>query len=150
LLARRNLRLVERGCFDDVPDRLGLYQVHPAPEKRPHGKLARFGNAGTASAERLQYGTDNYRAPVKRELGNVFARVGVRCRKTSRQAAIKFLPAVGFDDASKNRTPGGQFRTAPVRDEELSNNRKTPRAADANDRDSGPARRSRKSADGVV
>ncbi len=73
-----NLRLIERSRFDQITDGFSLCEVNAPIQKRPHGELARLGEAGPVGEGQLDDVGKDDRRPMKRDFDDVIRRVGMR------------------------------------------------------------------------
>ena len=97
-LLRRNLRLIQRLRIDQVAHRLGLREIDAPVQKRPHGELARLGQARSGGHAEFHNVPQHHRRSVRRNLDDVVGRVGMRLGEVSDDDfvdALAHVPNVG-------------------------------------------------------
>jgi hypothetical protein len=84
--------------LDNIKDRLGLREVHPAVQERPQRELAGIGQPGPAEQDHLEDALQGHRPAVAVDLDDVLSGVGVRSLHVGRQHLISHDPDPALAD----------------------------------------------------
>ena len=96
---QRSLELVERGtrlqrgdCVDEVANRLGLHQIHPAVQVRAQRELAWLRQPRASAHRRFDDPAQQDRAAMGADLDDILAGVGVRRGEERQDGPIEGAP----------------------------------------------------------